>query len=110
MKTNIDTFQEDVECVKSNERYDIHDYKTDKLIISMTVMKPHQETRGHDHEDVDEVYICTEGEGKMQVGEEELDFKKGDVITIPLGAFHKVFNPSDKELKFLAIFEKYERD
>ena len=108
MKTTIDKFKEAAELVKSSERYEIYDYKTDHLTISMTVMKPNQETRGHEHEGIDEVYICTAGEGKIQVGEETFDFKKGDIVTIPSGAFHKVFNTGET-LEFLAIFEKYER-
>ena len=109
MKTTLDKFTEIAELTKSNERYELYDYKTDHLIVSMTVMNPHQETRGHEHEGVDEVYFCVEGEGKIQIGEEEFDFKPGDLLTIPSGAFHKVFNPGDEKLKFLAIFEKYER-
>ena len=109
MKTTIKKFPEDVELVKSNERYELYDYKTDHLTISMTVMKPHQETRGHEHDNIDEVYICTGGTGRMQVGEAEFEFKEGDIVTIPSGAFHKVFNSSDEKLSFLAIFEKYER-
>ena len=110
MKTTIKDFPKVAELIKSNERYNLYDYKLDHLVLSMTVLNPEQETRGHSHENIDEIYICIEGEGKIQVGEEEFDFKPGDMITIPPGDFHKVFNTTKNKLSFLSIFEKYERD
>ncbi|HIK02021.1 TPA: cupin domain-containing protein [archaeon] len=110
MKFNFDTFKDVANLVKSTERYDLYDMKLDHLTLSMTRMNPKQETRGHDHEGVEEVYFCLDGDGQIQVGEEKIDFKKGDVVTIPPGDFHKVFNPSDSELVFFSIFESYDRD
>jgi mannose-6-phosphate isomerase-like protein (cupin superfamily) len=109
MKTTIKKFPEIAELVKSNERYNLYDFKLEHLVVSMTVLNPEQETRGHSHDNVDEIYICTSGSGKIQVGEEEFDFKEEDIVTIPSGAFHKVVNPTTEKLIFLSIFEKYER-
>jgi len=108
-KINLKDFEEQVECVKSNERYNLHDFQQDHLTVSMTVMNPNQETRGHSHENNDEVYIFLEGEGEIQINDKKFTVKANDVVPIPLGAFHKVFNPNSEKLKFLCVFEKYER-
>jgi len=81
--------------------------KLEHLTVSITELHAGKETRGHKHENVEEVYFCLEGNGEMEVDNERFKFEKGDVVVIPQGAFHRVYNTSKKELKFLAIFEKY---
>ena len=110
VRTSLDKFKEDAELAKSDETYDIHDLKLEHLTVSTTTLHAGKETRGHEHAEKEEVYLCLEGSGTLQVGEETADFVKGDLVTIPLGAFHKVVNNSEGELVFLCIFEKYERD
>lgn len=110
MKFNLKDFKENAELVRSNERYDLYDLKLEHLTVSMTVMKPQQETTGHSHNDIEEVYLCLEGKGKIQVGVETFDFSKNDLVVIPVGKFHQVFNQGKKKMVFLAIFEKYERN
>ena len=109
MKFRTETFKDVAELVLDNERYKVYDLKLEHLTVSITELHPGKETRGHSHENVEEVYLCLEGNGEIEVGEERMTFEKGDIITIPLGAFHRVYNKSKKVLKFMAIFEKYER-
>jgi len=109
VRTALDKFKDVAELVKSTDVYDIHDLKLEHMIISTTRLHSGKETRGHTHADKEEVYICLEGSGKLQVGEELVPFVKGDLVTIPLGAFHKAFNDSESDLIFLCVFEKYER-
>jgi mannose-6-phosphate isomerase-like protein (cupin superfamily) len=80
-----------------------------RLVLSLTELKPTQETKGHSHEGVEEVYLFIQGQGKMQLGKEKFEVKKGDVVPIPDGVFHKVYNPTKDFLKFFCVFEKYER-
>lgn len=106
----IEQFRKIAEPFKSTEVYDIFDYKKlQNLIISVTELKPGQNTSGHSHDDSDEVYICLDGyDGQIQVGENLCDFDRDDFIIIPRGSFHKVWNNNEKStLKFLCIFEKY---
>src|SRR3989344_7015067 len=109
MRFKLDDFGKNAELVLDNDRYKVYDLKLSHLTVSVTELHPGKETRGHKHDDIEEVYFCKDGEGKIVVGEETMPFERGDVVTIPLGAFHRVLNPSKKELVFLAIFEKYER-
>ena len=109
MKFTPQTFKNVAELVLSNELYNVYDLKLERLTISITELHAGKETRGHKHENVEEVYVCLDGVGEMEVDTEHFKFEKGDVVVIPQGAFHRVYNTSKKELKFLAIFEKYER-
>lgn len=111
MKTSLSTFETDVELTKSSETYEIHDLKMENLVASTTRLHPGKQTRGHTHPGTEEeVYICLEGTGRILIDQEESDFKKGDLVTIPSSAFHRVINNSESDLLFLCIFEKYERE
>lgn len=79
------------EIAKQDERYTVTDNKTLKnLVLSSTRLQPKCATNGHLHEGQEEIYFFVSGSGKMQLGEENINFVEGDVILIPDGVFHKV--------------------
>jgi len=52
------------------------------------------------------VYHFVSGEGYIRVGDETIDVRGGDIILIPDGWFHKVWNSSEiEDLVFVCIFE-----
>tara|TARA_R110000824_G_scaffold206208_1_gene391233 strand:+ start:621 stop:950 length:330 start_codon:yes stop_codon:yes gene_type:complete len=96
----------DSKVVHSNETYDVIDNTNlDKLIVSKTILHPGKETGGHNHSGQEEVYIFTSGEGSMIVGIELNDVKMGDIVLIPDGDFHKVWNEGDEDLIFICVFD-----
>jgi len=108
VKLSIDGFEKAGRIVKKNDVYTVLDVsKLENLVVSMTVLHPGKETSGHSHKEADEVYFFVEGEGKMKIGNEKIEVGKGDIILIPGGSFHKVFNESGSDMKFLSVFEKY---
>ena len=60
---------------------------------------------------MDEVYIFTNGRGSMLVGTETYSVKTGDIVLIPDGAFHKVWNTGGYDiepygdLEFICVFD-----
>ena len=92
--------------VKDNETYVLKDNKTLKnLVLSSTLLRPNQETRGHSHDGQEEIYHFIDGQGKMILGEESIDVVSDDIILIPDGVFHKVINPSlNRFLYFVCVF------
>ena len=40
----------------------------------------------------------------VQINDHKFEVNKGDVIPVPDGAFHRVFNESDELLEFAAVF------
>ena len=104
MKINLD--KTDSKVVHSNETYDVIDNANlDKLIVSKTVLHPGKETGGHNHTGQEEVYIFTNGRGSMIVGTKTYDVKIGDIVLIPDGDFHKVWNEGDDDLIFTCVFD-----
>lgn len=108
MKIPIKDFAKRAKLVKSDERYEVYDLGMENLVASMTVLHPNKETTGHAHSETEEVYFFLKGRGKIQLDNEEQEVKKDDLILIPQGCFHKVFNKGSEDLIFLCIFEKYE--
>ena len=91
--------QTDSKVVKSNETYDVIDNTDlDNLVVSKTILHVGKETGGHNHSGQEEVYIFTKGKGTMIVGSKTYNIKEGDIVLIPDGDFHKVFNIGKYEL------------
>tara|TARA_B110000116_G_scaffold208554_1_gene184025 strand:+ start:177 stop:524 length:348 start_codon:yes stop_codon:yes gene_type:complete len=99
------------EITKDNETYVLEDNNLlEHMTLSKTTLKPNQSTRGHLHDDLEEVYFFTKGEGKMVLGEEEFDVKAADIVLIPQGKFHRVINDKNEPIEFVCVFEKYDRE
>lgn len=99
------------EVIRNNDTYVVEDNTFLKnLTLSKTILHPWKETTGHSHEELEEVYFFKYGFGRIQIDNEFMNVTGGDIILIPAGAFHKVYNDSSKEdLAFVCVFQKYER-
>jgi len=94
------------EVVKENDTYVVKDNTTlNNLVISSTLLHPGKETTGHIHEGQEEVYFFVSGSGIMKIDDKLHVVKEGDVKLIYDGAFHKVFNDTDKDLYFVCVFD-----
>ncbi len=103
---------QDSKVLKQNETYTLLDNtKLNNLVVSKTILHPGQETNGHKHPGQEEVYMFTSGHGRMECNP---DWRKGgaffvnpgDVVLIPDGYFHKVYNESETEdLIFVCVFD-----
>ena len=90
---NIIQYKEQAKLIRDNETYKVYDLITLKdLNLSLTELNSRKETGGHSHQEADEIYIFIEGNGSMEIGEEKIQIKGGDVVAVPGGKFHKVFN------------------
>tara|TARA_B100001123_G_scaffold342540_1_gene388678 strand:+ start:4158 stop:4490 length:333 start_codon:yes stop_codon:yes gene_type:complete len=105
MKLNRDDISGDV--VKNNDTYIVVDNTNlTGLVVSKTILHPKKETTGHSHAGQEEVYQFVYGTGKMQVGQNKFDVNSGDIVLIPDGLFHKVWNISCVEdLTFVCVFD-----
>ena len=91
---------------KDNERYRLYYKEGQKLKIGMTVLKEGQETRGHSHNDIEEVYYFISGEGYIKIHDKKTPIKAGEVYLIPESVFHKVYNTGSSKLSFVVAFNK----
>ena len=105
MKIKLD--RTDSKIVKENDTYTLVDNNSlENLVISKTVLHPNKETTGHSHEGQEEVYHFVSGHGEMMIGAMDYKVRGGDILTIPDGAFHKVWNKSDiEDLVFVCVFD-----
>ena len=105
MKIKLD--KTDSTVIKSNETYDVIDNTNlDKLIVSKTILHPKKNTSGHNHSGQEEVYIFMWGRGKMVVDSKTYIVGEGDIVLIPDGAFHKVWNQDEMlDLEFICVFD-----
>jgi len=108
MKLSVSGFGRAGKVVRQNDVYTVMDVSELKdLVVSMTILHPGKETSGHSHDQADEVYFFVDGEGSMLIGDKRSGVKNGDIMLIPRGDFHRVFNRSKHDLKFVCVFEKY---
>jgi mannose-6-phosphate isomerase-like protein (cupin superfamily) len=108
MKLSVDGFLKVGRTVKKSDVYTVSDVTIlEKLTVSLTVLHPGKETGGHSHDGAEEVYNFAEGSGEMKLGEKRFPVKKGDIVLIHKGLFHKVFNTGKTDIKFVCVFQKY---
>lgn len=105
MKINRDDISGTV--VKNNDTYTVIDNTTlQGLVVSKTVLHPLKATGGHNHTGQEEVYQFTYGSGAMEVGPNKFEVAAGDIVLIPDGFFHKVWNTSSiEDLVFICVFD-----
>jgi mannose-6-phosphate isomerase-like protein (cupin superfamily) len=109
MKVNRDRIGGKI--TKDNETYLLEDNNLlNNLTLSKTTLKPKMCTNGHSHDDLEEVYFFQKGRGRMQLGEDIFEVKADDIVLIPAGVFHKVFNDMHIPMEFVCVFEKYDRE
>jgi oxalate decarboxylase/phosphoglucose isomerase-like protein (cupin superfamily) len=94
------------QVVKANAVYTLRDNTSlNNLVLSQTILHVGQQTNGHYHQGQEEVYFFAYGQGKMIVGDNEFEVAGGDIVLIPDGLFHKVFNTGESDLVFNCVFE-----
>jgi mannose-6-phosphate isomerase-like protein (cupin superfamily) len=108
MKLSVAEFEKVGRVVKKNDVYTVADVAVlEDLTVSLTILHPGKETGGHSHGEAEEVYNFAEGNGEMLLGEKRFPVKKGDIVLIKKGLFHKVLNTGKTQLMFVCVFEKY---
>ncbi len=79
-------------------------YKSNNISLATVVIKAGRESHLHKHPELEEVYYILSSRGKMRVGDEIYNIKKGDTFAIyPKDAPHKAINPYKKDMKILVV-------
>ena len=91
---------------KQDVRYIVKDNNTlNNLVVSTTQLQPSRQTNGHSHKGLEEVYIFTQGSGRILIDDEITDVSAGDTVLIKDGAFHRVYNSGHDVLEFMCVFD-----
>jgi mannose-6-phosphate isomerase-like protein (cupin superfamily) len=59
--------------------------------LAEAVVAPGAATVAHLHRLTEEIYLFTEGSGRMRLGEQEREVRAGDCVVIPPGSPHKLW-------------------
>ncbi|HZD09950.1 MAG TPA: cupin domain-containing protein [Candidatus Binatia bacterium] len=76
-------------------------FQSDALLLGLNCLEPGQVQAPHEHSGQDKFYYVVEGEGRFQLGEEQLMARAGDVVWAPAGVLHGVRNEGDERLTLL---------
>ena len=104
----LNEFTKRASLVKKSDGYEVYDLALESLVLSMTVLYRDKSTTGHSHDDTEEIYLFIGGKVEIQLDNEKQDVVSGDIVIIPRGIFHHVFNKGKGNLTFLSFFEKYQ--
>jgi mannose-6-phosphate isomerase-like protein (cupin superfamily) len=75
-----------------------------KVSIARARVEPGVSTKVHHLDRVQEIYLITQGKGKVQIGDlEPSEVTEGDVVIIPPGALQKITNNGNSDLIFYCI-------
>ena len=69
--------------------------------LAEAVVAPGKATVAHLHPRAEEIYLFTNGSGRMRLGEEERPVRAGDCVVIPSGTAHKLWADDQESLILL---------
>lgn len=69
--------------------------------LAEATIPPGGATVEHYHRVTEELYLVTEGRGRLRIGDEERDVAVGDCALIPPGERHKIVNTGDGPLRIV---------
>lgn len=69
--------------------------------LAEATVPPGGATRLHRHLVAEEIYHVTAGQGRMTLGEAQLDILAGDTVLIPPGTPHRIQNTGESALRIL---------
>lgn len=69
--------------------------------LAEAIVQPGQHTLLHLHRRSEELYFITQGQGRLQLGDEQLPVESGDCICIPANTPHRIENIGTGPLKIL---------
>jgi mannose-1-phosphate guanylyltransferase/mannose-1-phosphate guanylyltransferase/mannose-6-phosphate isomerase len=72
-------------------------------MINWALLPAGRAFRAHYHEDMQEVFIITEGRARITVGDETGELSAGDAVVIPPGAVHVMEAPGPEDVRYIAL-------
>ncbi len=76
-------------------------FRSDTLLLGLNCLEPRQVQKAHDHAGQDKFYYVVAGNGRFQLGDEQVTAGTGEVVWAPAGVIHGVANESDNRLTLL---------
>jgi len=77
--------------------------RTENHSVAHVLIPPDKASLLHYHPEAEESYYILKGKARILIGDEEATVAPGEIILIPPGKSHKIFNVSEDNLEFLVI-------
>jgi len=73
--------------------------------VFIVEMAPGEAPPRHRHDDMEQIFYVLAGQGRLEIGDpvETVTINPGDVVRIPVSAWHTVRCLGDKPLRYLAV-------
>ena len=84
-------------------RHEEVDPKSKLMMINLSKVPVGKTHKAHSHEDMEEVFYFTEGQGEVKIEDEIEQVKPGDRVIVPAKNMHSVKNTGADELKYIGI-------
>jgi len=78
--------------------------QTDKSQICVMTIRPKNDSGPEEVHDGDQIVYIVEGEADVKIKKEKYQLKTGDIVTIPTGNKHHIYNSGAKDLFFLTMY------
>ncbi|MCH7678319.1 cupin domain-containing protein [candidate division KSB1 bacterium] len=78
-------------------------FETRNFFCDIYCLEPGQIQKAHTHNGADKIYFVLEGQGTIQIGNEEKIVKKNEICLAKSGLVHGVKNSSDERLTLLVF-------
>ena len=72
-------------------------FRADSGLIKTLSVAPHKRLSLQRHQHRDEHWVVLEGVAEVQLDEETLRLEQGEYLHVPVGAWHRLINPSDRD-------------
>jgi quercetin dioxygenase-like cupin family protein len=76
-------------------------FQSEALLLGLNCLEPGQVQKPHDHADQDKFYYVVEGNGRFQLGNDQITASAGEVVLAPAGVVHGVTNEGNGRLTLL---------
>lgn len=87
--------------VRADTFYKTTLFKSAALLLGINCLEPGQAQRPHDHADQDKFYYVVAGNGRFQIGDDEVTAGPEAVVWAPAGVVHGVRNDGAERLTLL---------
>ena len=73
--------------------------------VFVVVIRPQHASPLHRHGDMEQIFYVLAGHGTLTIGEQRQEFpvKAGDVVRVPIDAWHSIRAEGDEDLKYLSV-------
>ena len=86
---------------KAEKFYKTTLFQGERLLLGLNCLEPGQVQKPHDHVAQDKFYYVVEGNGRFQIGNEQVIAGTGEVVWAPAGVLHGVMNTGNGRLTLL---------